>query len=260
MEDCAPTIACGLRSIRNPQALNIQRALRIEDCGASTQSKQTSKGHAMNLQAELDAAARSVQEQAPAQVITTFETAYEKLAASGLKNRALQPGQSIGDFELPDATGDMVRSADLRANGPLLLIFYRGEWCPFCNLQLKAFAGHYSEISRKGVTLVAISPQTPDNSLTMRQKHNLRFPVLSDSGNKVARQFGIVYQVEESLKQTYQMFGVDLSARNGDTSFELPVPAAFLVDKSGKVLQSQIEIDHMKRFTPETALTWLDKL
>jgi peroxiredoxin len=214
----------------------------------------------MDLQTELDAAVRSVKENAPAQVLTTFGTAYEALEASGLLKRALQPGQTIVDFQLPDATGKTVKSADLRANGPLLIVFYRGEWCPFCNLQLKAFSEHNSELLRHGVTLIAISPQTPDNSLTMQQKHNLPFPVLSDNGNLVARQFGIVYTVDETLKAIYQMFGVDLPSRNGDSTFELPVPAAYLVGKDGKILRSFVEIDHTKRLTPEIALQWIRQI
>jgi peroxiredoxin len=129
----------------------------------------------------------------------TIEATTRRLNDAGLSGQALQPGQSITDFELPDATGKPVKSTDLRAFGPVLIMFYRGHWCPFCNLALKAMQERYSDIESRGVTFVAISPQTPDNSLTT-QEAGLQFPVLSDSGNKVARSFGIVFKLDDGLK------------------------------------------------------------
>ena len=110
------------------------------------------------------------------------------------------------------------------------------------------------------MTFVAISPQTPDHSLTLQEKHHLKFPVLSDSGNGVARQFGIVFQMDPALKQVQELFGVDVTAYNGDNRYELPVPAAFLVSKAGEVIKSYVEVDYMKRLAPETALKWIDEI
>jgi peroxiredoxin len=154
----------------------------------------------------------------------------------------------------------MVKSMDLRTQGPLLIVFYRGAWCPFCSLTLRAFQEGYSEIASRGVSLVAISPQTPDHSLPLQEKHNLRFPVLSDSGNKVAQRFGIVFELDRDLKVVQEQFGVDIPSFNGDHSFQLPVPATFLVSKDGKVLDSFVEVDYMKRLAPETAIAWIDEI
>jgi peroxiredoxin len=140
------------------------------------------------------------------------------------------------DFELPDATGKIGRSAEPHTSGPLLIMFYRGHWCLFCNLTLKAMQERHFEIVSSGATLVAISSQTPDDSLTTTEKHGLVFPVLSDSGNVVARAFGIVFRLNDGLKA-----GV-FPAFNGDNSSELPLPATFLIGAGGIVLKSFVEV------------------
>jgi peroxiredoxin len=213
----------------------------------------------MNLQNELNAVRDAVSQKAPSHVVTTIQATTQRLKDSGLAMKALQPGQSIMDFELPDATGKIVNSADLRQSGPLLILFYRGVWCPFCNLTVQAYQERLPAFLQRGVTLMAISPQTPDKSLTLQQKHDLKFPVLSDSGNKIARQFGIVFQLDSALKKVQERFGVDIAAYNGDDRFELPIPATFLVSKNGKVVRSYVEADYMKRLVPETAIEWIDE-
>ena len=214
----------------------------------------------MDLRQELSAVEQMVREKTPSHVMPTIEASIRAVKESGLERRAIQPGETIRDFELPDATGVMVKSLDLRTQGPLLIVFYRGAWCPFCSLTLQAFQERYSEIARRGVSLVAVSPQTPDHSLSLQEKHNLRFPVLSDSGNKVAQQFGIVFELDRDLKVVQEQFGVDIPSFNGDHSFQLPVPATFLVSKKGKVLDSFVEVDYMKRLAPETAIAWIDEI
>ena len=188
-----------------------------------------------------------------------MEAATAKLAATGLAGKALKRGGRMPDFELPDATGKMIRSADLRTQGMLLISFYRGHWCPYCNLELQALQERLADITSKGTTLVAISPQTPDQSLTTQQKHALKFPILSDVGNKVTKQFGLVYTLDASLQPIYQAFGIDLKAHNGDSSFELPVPATYLAAKDGSVLEAYLDVDYRKRLALETALGWLDR-
>lgn len=213
----------------------------------------------MNLEVELKAVTESVRQQAPAEVFSVMEKAKTKLAASTLVKQALKRGDRMPDFELPDATGMTVKSSDLRKKGLLLVSFYRGEWCPYCNLELKALQERHAEIVAAGATLVAISPQTPDFSLTTRQKHDLKFSVLSDRENKVARRFGLVFTVDESLRPIYQAFGIDLKEHNGDESFELPVPATYLVANDGGILEAFINSDYRGRLEPQTALAWIEK-
>lgn len=213
----------------------------------------------MNLTAELKAMTEGVRQQIPAEVFATMEAATAKLATTDLEDQALQVGQTMTDFALPDATGSLVHSADLRARGLLLISFYRGHWCPYCNLELQALQAHLDDINALGATLVAISPQTPDQSLTTQEKHDLKFPVLSDESNSVARQFGLVFSLDESLRPIYESFGIDLERHNGDRSFELPVPATYLVAQDGTILNTFVNLDYRDRLAPETAIKWLQQ-
>ncbi len=213
----------------------------------------------MTLQANLKAITEGVRQQAPAEVFAAIEAANAKLARTGIAERALKVGNNIPDFELPDATGKLVRSKDLLASGPIVITFYRGSWCPYCSLELKTLQQSLSEFRAKGATLVAISPQTPDHSLTTKEKNELAFPVLSDVGSNVARKFGLVFTLDETLKPIYKAFGVDLAAHNGVDSWELPLPATYVVAKSGKIVSAFVDADYRNRAEPAEILKSLDR-
>lgn len=212
----------------------------------------------MTLSTELKSMTESVRQQVPAEVMATLEAAGPNLLASKVAEQALKPGDRIPEFELPDATGIKVRSRDLLAKGPLLLSFYRGSWCPYCNLELNALQQRLPEILAKGASLVAISPQTPDASLAQQMKNGLKFPVLSDIHNEIARKFGLVFTLDDSLKKIYEAFAIDLVAHNGDNSFELPVPGTYLIGSNGIVLASYVNVDYRERLEPQLAIDWLD--
>jgi len=209
------------------------------------------------LASQLQALNASVRAQVPAHVVDTIEAANRRLAESGAVDRALQAGQRAPAFVLSDATGRSVDSKTLLARGPLVISFYRGAWCPYCNLELQAWQRHLPTLQALGATLVAISPQTPDASLTLAEKHALAYPVLSDLAHRVARQFGIVFTLDAALRPVYEAFGVDLPAHNGDASFELPVPATYLVDRDGTIAGAWIDIDYRRRAEPEDVLARL---
>jgi len=213
----------------------------------------------MTLQANLKAITEGVRQQAPAEVFAAMEAANAKLEMSGIAGRALKAGDRIPDFDLPDATGKVVRSADLLAAGPLVISFYRGSWCPYCSLELKTLQQNLSEFRARGATLVAISPQTPDESLTTKEKNELAFPVLSDAGSKVARKFGLVFTLDETLKPIFKAFGIDLLAHNGVDTWELPIPATYVVAKSGKIVSACVDVDYRNRAEPAEILKWLEK-
>jgi peroxiredoxin len=213
----------------------------------------------MSLAQELLAVQNHVATVAPAPVLAAMDAATDKLRQGGLEAAALQVGQRITHFELPNAVGGQVSSKALLANGPLLVTFYRGEWCPYCNLALKALGDALPQIQAAGAQLVAISPQTPDHSLSMQKKHELAYPVLSDSSNRVAAQFGLSFVLDESLKPIYQAFNIDLPATNGDASFTLPVPATYLVGRDGVVLERFLDVDYRTRLEPSDAIAWIKK-
>ncbi|MGA8309930.1 MAG: peroxiredoxin-like family protein [Terriglobales bacterium] len=172
------------------------------------------------------------------------------LIGKHLAEGALAVGSKAPVFELPDHNGKPVSSTDLLSRGRLVLCFFRGRWCPFCVGQLEAMNLIQPAIEQAGGSLLATSPQTVQQSFFMADQHKLRFPLLSDSGNKVARQFGLVYPVPEEQQAIYRRAFVNLPFANGDQSWELPIPATFIVDHDGKVLYVSANEDYTERPEP----------
>lgn len=212
----------------------------------------------MTTQSSLSSQLRDFQngflEQAPQETVETMAKATSDLEKSGIVNTSLQVGANAPDFELPDPTGKRVKLSALLANGPVVLNFYRGEWCPYCNLEIRALQQLLPEFQQLGAQVVAISPELPDSSLTMQEKHELSFPVLSDVGNRVARDYGLVFALDVSLRPLYKGFGIDIPAHNGDDSYELPVPATYVVDSTGQVRYAYAEADYTLRAEPAEVL------
>ncbi|KAJ4358652.1 uncharacterized protein N0V89_003236 [Didymosphaeria variabile] len=193
----------------------------------------------------------------PETLMAAIEDAKDKFA---VPVKVIKVGETFPSFTLPNATGTPVSSASLLANGPLLVTFYRGNWCPYCNLALHGLQERLDEFKTQGVQLVAISPELPDASLSTQEKNELQFPVLSDEGNKLARELGIVWKQPDSMKPIFEKFGLDLKKQNGDDTFEVPIPATFLVDKDGIVKNLYLEADYRKRVEPSTLLEWIAQL
>lgn len=211
---------------------------------------------------ELDAARAKYRGQIipkPALDIMDAETA--RLAASHLAAGALKAGGTAPDFILPDAHGEPVRLHSLLKDGPVVVVFYRGGWCPYCNLHLRGFQRRLQEFQALGARIVAISPQLPDNSLSTQEKNELAFHVLSDVGNKVARQFGIVLELSGELLKLYRLFGHALEDFNGETGRkELPVPGTFLLDLKGVVRLAHVDVDYTRRLDPDNVIDFLKAL
>ncbi len=170
----------------------------------------------------------------------------ERVRAAHTIDNALKVGQSAPDFTLPDVFGNNVSLKSLLAKGPVVISFYRGEWCPFCNLELHALEQALPKMRDLGATLIAISPEKPDHGIVVAEKNKLTFPVLSDFGNKVAHQFGIVFRVGDELTEfSKNVFKNDIALRNGENSYELPVPATYVVDTTGVIRFAHVEVDYM---------------
>jgi peroxiredoxin len=185
---------------------------------------------------------------------------FEKLAASQTAENALAVGDTVPDFTLPNVSGDPVSLHDLLDKGPVVLNFYRGGWCPFCNLELQALQARLPEIRALDATLVGISPETPDNSLTAIEKHQLEFEVLSDVGNRIARSFGLLFTVYEEMRPLYLKWGLDVPASNGDDSWELPVPATYVIGRNGVIHAAHVDKDYTRRMEPDAVVTALQEL
>jgi peroxiredoxin len=184
----------------------------------------------------------------------------EIVVGSGAGSGALRVGASAPDFTLPNAARRPISLATLLKAGPVVVTFYRGQWCPYCDLQLRAFQEVLPRIRALGATLVAISPQTPDESLSTAEKRKLEFHVLSDAGNKVAQSWGLVWKVGTRLDGLHKGFGVDLAKVNGDASNELPVPATFVVEPSGRIAFAHVDPNWRVRMEPAVLISALEKL
>lgn len=189
-----------------------------------------------------------------------LEKATQDLVDSGLAAKAIKSGQQAPDFALPNILQVSTRLVDLLKKGPVVLTFYRGGWCPFCNLQLKSYQEKLPEMRALGAELVAISPQLPDGTVSTVEKDALTFEVLSDVGNKVAREYGLVFKVPDEVVAIYKGFGINLEKANGDSSHELPMPGTFVIGKDGKVLLASVEADYKKRLPVERILDALKAL
>jgi peroxiredoxin len=187
----------------------------------------------------------------PAETQTIHAAAIAELKQQNLATNILPVGAKASEFQLQDHGGKGVSSSDLLAKGRLVLCFIRGRWCPFCVAQMEAMNLILPEIERAGATLVAISPQTVKQSFFMRDQHKLRFPLLSDAGNKVARQFGLTYRVPDEQRAVYQRAFVNLPFMNGDDSWALPIPATYIIDRDGLVLFASANEDYTERPEPE---------
>lgn len=194
-----------------------------------------------------------VQRVAPERV-AMMEAATADLRATGIESRALRRGAQAPVLTLPDALGRQVRLLDLWQQGPLVLIFYRGGWCPYCNLELRAWQQHLAALQQLGGQLVAVSPQTPDNSLSTAEKNELAFPVLSDSALEAATAFGLAFEMPPALIDLYSRVGNDLSVLNGNGRWVLPVPATYVIDRQGRVAFAHVDADYRERAEPQQVL------
>jgi peroxiredoxin len=193
----------------------------------------------------------------PAETQAVHVRAIAELKKRGLAANILPVGAKIPEFQLPDHDGKSVSSSDLLAKGSLVVCFIRGRWCPFCVAQMEVMNLVLPEIELAGATLAAISPQTVQQSFFMRDQHRLRFTLLSDAGNNVARQFGLTYRVPDEQKSIYQRAFVNLPLVNGDASWELPIPATYVIDHNGSVLFASANEDYTERPEPSNILDFL---
>jgi len=194
--------------------------------------------------------------QFPAHALDTWDRDSAALATLDV-SAAPAVGDRAPDFRLPDASGGDIELAMLLEGGPVVVVFYRGAWCPYCNLQLAAYQGALDEISAAGAQLVAISPQTPDASLNHAERDGLKFHVLSDIGNAVAREYGLVFKQAESSTEVGREVGLELSDFNGDSSHELPAASTFVISQDGIVRFASISGDYRWRVGPEEVLAVL---
>lgn len=218
----------------------------------------------MTLQARLDAFKADFEAgkppyNVPPAVIEIMHRATAELIASGAADRALKVGDTAPAFTLKDPEGVEVSSAALLRDGPLALSFYRGVWCPYCNMELQALQAALPEFRRRGANLVAISPQTPVNSRKSVRQNSLEFPILSDVRNEVAAAFGLRFPLPDYLVELYKSLKNDLPSFNGDPSWTLPMPGRYVVGRDGRILYAEVNPDYTRRPEPADMIPAIER-
>jgi len=201
---------------------------------------------------------KAIAKYVPAETQAVHAQAVAELKARHLASNVLPVGANAPAFELSAHDGKMVSSSDLLAKGRLVLCFIRGRWCPFCVGQMEAMNLMMPQIDAAGATLMAISPQTVKQSFFMHDQHKLRFALLSDAHNNVAREFGLTYRVPAAQEAVYRRAFVNLPFTNGDESWELPIPATFVIDRDGTILYASANEDYTERPEPAEILRVLN--
>jgi peroxiredoxin len=213
----------------------------------------------MNLQAALDAFRAEFINKFPADKAAIMQRATDALAKEFIERKNLNVGDIAADFTLTNAIGKPINVTEQLAKGTVILTFYRGGWCPYCNLELRAYQQLLPHIQALGASLIAVSPQTPDASLSTVEKNNLEFDVLSDVGSKVAQAYGIAFSLPDELRKLYTELGHALPDINGTDDWVLPVPATFIINQQRKVILAHIDVDYRNRLEPEAAIAILRK-
>jgi len=218
----------------------------------------------MSLQDKLDALKADFRSgkppfSAPPEIHPIMERATAELVASGQASRAVKAGDRAPQFRLTDQDGNVVSSAELLTKGPLVVSFYRGVWCPYCNIELQALNEVLPEIQAFGANLVAISPQVAANSRKSVRQNQLNFPVLNDNKNETAAAFGLRFTLPDFLIDLYKKLKNDLPAFNGDPGWTLPMPARYVIGQDSVVMYSEVNPDYTHRPDPSEMLPVLQK-
>jgi len=195
----------------------------------------------------------------PQEIYSQMTGATQDLIDNNFSNKAPKKGDSISLFKLPNSKGQIVNLSDILSKGKTVISFYRGGWCPYCNIELAALNNILPQLKKLGTNLVAITPETPDNSLTTSEKNNLDFDVLTDYNNSYAKELNLVFELPDTIKTIYKSFNLDIEKHNGNSDYELPMPATFVVDRNGVILYAFTPEDYTVRLDPEIILEVLTK-
>ena len=212
-----------------------------------------------NLKVQLEAKKQQYADNWSSETLALHENGIDVVEKTGITGSAFQVGQMAPDFTLNNALGKAISLNEVLKQGPVVLTWYRGGWCPYCNLTLRALQQALPEIKAQGATLLTLTPEVPDKSLSTAEKNELEFEVLSDVNNKVGKSYGVVFKLEENVAQSYQN-GFNLHAYNGDDSDELPMAATYIIGTNGIIKWAFLDADYRNRAEPSNIVNELKKL
>jgi len=211
----------------------------------------------MSLKTEIESMQREMLPSIPEDALGIMVSAMEKLVNSGIADHARKPGEAAPRFELENTKGEQVALNDLLRKGPVVINFYRGVWCPYCNLELKAWDRAMPEVRALGAELVSISPNLREKSAAFVAENPFDFKILSDRNNRVAKEYGLVFELARELRPIYEKFGINLPEYDGNERYELPMPATYVVASDGIIRHAFVNADYTQRMEPDEVITIL---
>lgn len=210
-----------------------------------------------NLKLQIEELNENLAKQLPTEVLEVFSKSIQDLKAKNIEENSISIGDLFPDFSLPNTNDETVQLKELLKNGKVIVAFFRGSWCPYCNLELKALQNNLKQIADREATLVVISPQTSDYNEELKGNHNLGFELLTDKNNALAKQLGISFGLQEYVVPTYNSLGIDLSEYNENENNELPVPAVFVIDINGSITYKFVDSNYMNRINIQELIAQL---
>lgn len=227
--------------------------------GTFTTTAQCQTTESESLQSTLNQRKSEFEKTAPDDLKQIYAEGIKSVESSGILSSALNVGDKAPNFSLSNALGQPVSLSDYLKKGTVILTWYRGGWCPYCNLTLHRLQEELPNFKAAGANLLALTPELPDKSISTAEKHSLQFEVLSDVGNKVAREFGVVFKLTPAVAEKYQK-AFDLHGFNGDESDELPLAATYVIDSSGIIRYAFLDTDYRNRAEPADIIKALKAL
>lgn len=209
----------------------------------------------MTLQESLDKIKVRIESSLPKDAVSIMHQATKELENSGIGSAILKTGDKAPEFNLKNQDGELISSVDLLKKGPLVITFYRGGWCPYCNTDLAYLKRYNSQVNELNGTMVSISPQVPHHNKQIFDKQRLNFDLLSDPENNVANAFGLRWEMVDPLRSLYNnQLNIRLPDYNGDDSWTLPIPSRFIIGKDGFIKYAEFSVDYTKRPNPEVLI------